>query len=109
MPRASPVELHVRSYIASNVRTPRGKPVASPSRGVNVSGSCERENSTGQARGIFPLPRGESLVAEGLEAFVADAIALPVFVIEVPPLGFVDGEALRFHCRAKEIAVPALE
>src|SRR5271163_3023453 len=40
---------------------------------------------------------------------VQDRVFVPVFVIEVPPLMLVDGEALGFHGAAKQIAVPALE
>ena len=54
MPRACPVEAHARSYVASNVKL-HG---TSPWHLVFCSGlpvSCEHENSTGQARGIFGL------------------------------------------------------
>src|SRR5690242_8138257 len=40
---------------------------------------------------------------------VADTVALPILVIEVPPLLWVHGEALRLHRLAKELAVPSLE
>ena len=36
-----------------------------------------------------------------IEPHVSDAVFLPVFVIEVPPFGFEDGEAFRFHFPAQ--------
>ena len=50
-----------------------------------------------------------SCSSDALETFVADAIPLPVFVIEVPPLRFVDGKTFRFHRRSQQVAVPALK
>src|SRR5580692_9094393 len=48
----------------------------------------------------------------GMQIFKLDVqnwILMPVFVIEVPPLVFLNGEAFRFHCAAKQIAMPALQ
>src|SRR5262245_45551920 len=43
-----------------------------------------------------------------IEADVEDGVSLPVFVIEVPPLEFINGEALRFHRLAQRLAHAAL-
>jgi len=42
------------------------------------------------------------------EGIVADAIPLPILVVEVPPLRFIHSEAFGFHRASQEIAVPAL-
>ena len=44
-----------------------------------------------------------------LEGNIQDRVFLPVLVVEVPPFGFIDGEAFGFHGAAKQVAVPALE
>src|SRR5262245_48911692 len=44
----------------------------------------------------LPLPRSPSLF-DLIEADVEDGVLLPIFVVEVPPLEFINGEALRFH------------
>jgi len=46
---------------------------------------------------------------ELFEGLVADGVVAPVFVVEVPPLVFVDGEAFGFHGGAKEVSELALE
>src|SRR6267142_2016400 len=46
---------------------------------------------------------------ELLEGNIQDRVLLPVLVVEMPPFGFVDGEAFGFHGAAKQITVPALE
>lgn len=43
------------------------------------------------------------------EPFIPDPIALPVFVVEVPPLRLVDREALGFHRLAQKRSMPALQ
>jgi hypothetical protein len=52
MPRACPVELHVRGYFSCEREPPRDKPVASRQNFFKLACSGYRENSTGQARGI---------------------------------------------------------
>src|SRR5919205_1181366 len=42
------------------------------------------------------------------EAEVEDGVLPPVFVVVVPPLGLVDGEALGLHRGAEEVAQAAL-
>ncbi len=42
------------------------------------------------------------------EAHIADAVPLPIFVIKVPPLGFVYREAFGLHLGTQEITIPAL-
>ena len=44
-----------------------------------------------------------------VERDVPDWILLPILVIEMPPLRLIDGEALRLHCVAQQLAVPTLE
>src|SRR6266404_2884709 len=44
-----------------------------------------------------------------LKRRVADGVFAPVLVIEMPPFGFVDGEAFGLHGPAKQVAVPALQ
>src|SRR5262245_39337733 len=55
----------------------------------------------------LPLPRSLSLF-DLIEADVEDGVSLPVFVVEVPPLEFINGEALRFHHLAQRLAHAAL-
>src|ERR1039457_4040678 len=43
-----------------------------------------------------------------LEWGIANAVVPPVFVIEVPPFGFEDAEALVFHGAAEEVATGSL-
>src|SRR5262249_36229586 len=43
-----------------------------------------------------------------IESDVEDGVSLPVFVVEVPPLEFIHGEALRFHRLAQRLAHAAL-
>src|SRR5947209_15566618 len=47
-------------------------------------------------------------VADLGEAYVENRILLPVFVIVVPPLRLVDGEALGLHRGAQDVAQPTL-
>src|SRR5580704_9200978 len=71
---------------------------------------CKLKSSRQMSRTCALLGVGESLA--GMQIFkldVQDRIFVPVFVIEVPPLVLVNGEAFRFHGAAKQIAVPALE
>src|SRR5262245_20608955 len=44
-----------------------------------------------------------------IERDISDSVFLPVLVIEVPPLSFVDSEAFRFHLPAQQVAVPTLQ
>src|SRR5271169_2169187 len=56
------------------------------------------------------LRTAESLA--GMQIFkldVQDRVFVPVFVIEVPPLVFINSEAFRFHSATEQVAVPALE
>src|SRR5262245_3196100 len=43
-----------------------------------------------------------------IEADVEDGVSLPVFVVEVPPLEFINGEAFRLHRLAQRLAHAAL-
>src|SRR5215470_12897448 len=52
---------------------------------------------------------GSSGLRDLSETNIEDWVLLPIFVVEVPPLGFVNGEAFRFHCGAQQIAMPALQ
>src|SRR5687768_2943459 len=45
-----------------------------------------------------------SAAGDGAEGNVEDRVGLPVREIEVPPLVRFDGEALAFHCPAKNVA-----
>src|SRR5919107_2070479 len=58
----------------------------------------------------FGVPRSASRRALRylVEAEVENRVLSPVFVIVVPPLGLVDGEALGLHRRAQEVAQAAL-
>src|SRR5436190_10955510 len=44
---------------------------------------------------------------KALEWNVQDRVLRPVFVVEVPPLGGINGKALAFHGSAKQIAAGA--
>src|SRR5262245_5800734 len=43
-----------------------------------------------------------------IEADVEEGVFLPVFVVEVPPLEFINGEALRLHRLAQHLTHAAL-
>src|SRR5437867_1292506 len=48
-------------------------------------------------------------LADLLERQIQDWIPPPILIIKVPPFGFIDTEALRFHGAAEQVAVPALQ
>src|SRR5438132_10126019 len=47
--------------------------------------------------------------ANTLKPRIHDRIFLPVFVIEVPPLGFIDREPFRLHRPSQQLSMPTLE
>src|ERR1041385_554302 len=57
---------------------------------------------------LSPAPTGQSTL-DPVEGHVADAVAAPILVIEMPPFLRVHGEALRLHRLPQQLAVPALE
>src|SRR5215467_12664864 len=40
---------------------------------------------------------------------VSNGIFVPILVVEMPPLGFIDGEAFGFHGPTEKVAAPALQ
>src|SRR6266567_3541297 len=52
---------------------------------------------------------GAGIQTKLFERNIQNRIFLPIFVVEVPPLGFIHREAFGFHRPAKQVAMPALQ
>src|SRR6516225_8849372 len=99
----------IESSAASAKRAERGQVKNEGPRPARNDRARARRNPNDQwCAGIEPpeliCPRGELL-----KGYVSDGVLAPVFVVEVPPFGLIDGESLRLHGPAEQVAVPALE